>query len=101
MIPADRTFRNAWVQAGGVVQTDMAKARGLAQGRIRLAREPRFKHWDQEWMRAQEDNDAAAMAQVKAKKQALRDAPADPQLAAAPNEAALKAAMQAVIASLP
>ena len=100
-IHADRTFRNAWKQAGATIEHDMPKARTIAQDRVKEARIPRFAHWDALWSKAQEDNDAAAMATIRANRQKLRDAPADPRIANAANEMALKAAMQAVIGELP
>ena len=101
VVPSDRTFRNAWKQVGATIEQDMPKARTIAQDRIREARTPRFAHWDALWSKAQEDNDAAAMAMIKANRQKLRDAPADARIVNAADETALKAAMQAVIGDLP
>ena len=100
-IPVDRTFRNAWRQAGATIEHDMPKARTIAQDRVREARIPRFVHWDALWNKAQEDNDTAVMAMIKANRQKLRDAPADARIVNAADETALKAAMQAVIGDLP
>ena len=37
-IPADREFRNAWEQAGGIISTNLAKARDIQANRIEAAR---------------------------------------------------------------
>lgn len=94
-------FYNATIFQNGGFSRDMVKARTIAQDRIREVRSPRFAHWDAQWNKAQEDNDAAAMATIKANRQKLRDAPADPRIANAANETSLKAAMQSVIVELP
>ena len=70
---------------------DMAKAKELHKDKIRLAREEKFKELDVEFQRAIETNDTSTQASVAAKKQALRDAPADSAISAASDTDALKA----------
>ena len=68
---------------------DMAKAREIHKTNIRAAREEKFKELDIEFQKALETG--ASTTDIVAKKQALRDAPADSGIAAASDEAALKA----------
>tara|TARA_R100000315_G_scaffold45759_1_gene20831 strand:+ start:217 stop:477 length:261 start_codon:yes stop_codon:yes gene_type:complete len=68
---------------------DMAKAREIHKTNIRLAREEKFKELDIEFQKALETS--ADTSAIVAKKQALRDAPADSGIAAASDAAALKA----------
>ena len=69
--------------------TDMAKAREIHKANIREARTPLLAALDVEFQKAQETS--ASTTDIVAKKQALRDAPADSGIAAASDEAALKA----------
>jgi len=68
---------------------DMAKAREIHKTKIRNARTPLLAALDVEFQKAQETS--ASTTDIVAKKQALRDAPADSGIAAASDEAALKA----------
>ena len=68
---------------------DMAKAREIHKTNIRLAREEKFKELDIEFQKALETS--ADTSAIVAKKQALRDAPADSGIAAASDATALKA----------
>ena len=68
---------------------DMAKAREIHKTNIRAAREEKFKELDVEFQKALETG--ASTTDIVAKKQALRDAPADSAINAATNEAELKA----------
>ena len=68
---------------------DMAKAKEIHKANIRIAREPKLAELDIEFQKALETG--ATTADIAAKKQALRDAPADSGIAAASDEAALKA----------
>ena len=67
---------------------DMAKAREIHKNNIRIAREQKFKELDVEFTKAQETG--ASVTDIAAKRQALRDAPADSGIAAASDETALK-----------
>ena len=68
---------------------DMAKAREIHKTNIRIAREPKLAELDVEFQKAQETG--ASTTDIVAKKQALRDAPADSDIAAASDTDALKA----------
>jgi hypothetical protein len=68
---------------------DMAKAREIHKTFIRAAREEKFKELDIEFNKALETG--ASTTDIVAKKNALRDAPADSGIAAASDPAALKA----------
>ncbi len=68
---------------------DMAKAREIHKTNIREARTPKLAELDIEFQKALETG--ASTTDIVAKKQALRDAPADSGIAAASDVAALKA----------
>ena len=68
---------------------DMAKAREIHKDKIRAARAEKFKELDIEFQKALETG--ASTTDIVAKKQALRDAPADSGIAAAGDADALKA----------
>ena len=68
---------------------DMAKAREIHKKNIRNAREPKLAELDIEFQKALETG--ASTTDIVAKKQALRDAPADSGIAAASDADALKA----------
>jgi hypothetical protein len=88
-IPTDRSFRSAWVQDNKTVKTDMSKAKDEHRKNIRRARIFKFPDLDAEYNKLAETS--ADTSAVVAKKQALRDAPADSAIEAASDEAALKA----------
>jgi len=68
---------------------DMAKAREIHKAKIREARTPLLNALDVEFQKAQETS--ANTSAIVAKKQALRDAPADSGIASASDADALKA----------
>ena len=68
---------------------DMAKAREIHKDKIRFARIEKFKELDVEFTKALEAG--SNTTDIVAKKQALRDAPADSGIAAASDADALKA----------
>ena len=68
---------------------DMAKAREIHKTNIRIARTPKLQELDVEFQKAQEIS--ADTSAIVAKKNALRDAPADSAIDAATDEAGLKA----------
>ena len=74
-----------------IIKTDMAKARELHRDKIREERQPLLDALDVEFQKALETDDATKKAEVIAKKNALRDAPADSAIESATDEAALKA----------
>jgi len=68
---------------------DMVKAREIHKNNIRVAREEKFKELDVEFTKALETG--ASTSDIAAKRQALRDAPADSGIDAASDTDALKA----------
>ena len=68
---------------------DMAKAREIHKTNIRAARTPKLAELDIEFQKALETS--SSTTDIVAKKQALRDAPADSGIAAASDTDALKA----------
>ena len=68
---------------------DMAKAREIHKTNIRIARAPKLAELDVEFQKAQETS--ADTSAIVAKKQALRDAPADSDIASASTADELKA----------
>ena len=72
-----------------IIKIDMAKAKEIHRTNIRFARQPKLAELDVEFQRALETS--ADTTAIVAKKQALRDAPADSAIDAATDEAALKA----------
>ena len=68
---------------------NMAKAKEIHKDNIRAARESKLVELDVEFQKALETG--ASTTDIVAKKQALRDAPADSAIDAATNEAELKA----------
>lgn len=74
VIPADRTWREAWVDTGSAVVVDMPRARDLHLRRIRHARQAAFADLDREVNRYLfSDRDRAQAAEGK--RQHLRDLP--------------------------
>lgn len=72
-----------------IIKTDMAKAKELHRNKIRSARINKLAEQDIAFQRALETS--ADTSAIVAKKQALRDAPADSSIDAATDEAGLKA----------
>ena len=72
-----------------IIKTDMAKAKEIHKEKIRIAREPKLIELDVEFQRALETG--ASTTDIVAKKQALRDAPANSSITSANSEAELKA----------
>ena len=68
---------------------NMAKAREIHKNNIREARAPKLAELDIEFQKALETS--ADTSAIVAKKQALRDAPADSGIESASDDAALKA----------
>ena len=74
-----------------IIKTDMAKAKEIHRDKIREERQPLLDALDVEFQKALETDDATKKAEVIAKKNALRDAPADSAIESATDEAGLKA----------
>ena len=72
-----------------IIKTDMAKAKEIHKTNIRTARASKLAELDIEFQKAQETG--ADTSAIVAKKNALRDAPADSGIAAASDTDALKA----------
>ena len=89
-IPVDRTFRNAWVDRGKI-ETDIEKAKVIKLGLLRDARAEAFPELDALWMRAVGQGDLALAAEIEAKREVLRNIPADPRIEAAVSVEELKA----------
>ena len=68
---------------------DMAKAKEIHKTNIRIAREPKLVELDVEFQKALETG--ASTTDIVAKKNALRDAPADSDIDSASDTDALKA----------
>ena len=90
-IPEDRTYRDALTDDGTKLKHDMPKAREIHRNHMRYARIHVLTALDIEYQRADEQADAAAKARIAAKKQALRDLPASPEIEAATTTDDLKA----------
>jgi len=74
-----------------IIKFNLDKAKELHKENIRFARTPKLRELDIDFQRALETDDATKKAEVIAKKQALRDAPADSAIDAATDADALKA----------
>ena len=72
-----------------IIKTDMAVAREIHKTNIRRARKLKLEELDVEFQKAQETG--ASTADIVAKKNALRDAPADSEITSAADTDALKA----------
>ena len=71
-----------------IIKTDMAKAKEIHRNRIRESRKSKLAEQDVEFQKALETG--ASTTDIVAKKNALRDAPADSAIDAATTEAELK-----------
>lgn len=80
-VPSDRTFREAWANAGARIVVDMAKAREIHRDNLRRDRAPRMEVLDVQFMRAIEQG--LPTAEIGTAKQRLRDVTADPRIDAA------------------
>ena len=87
-LPSDYSFRDAWTYDGSSFGIDMAKARDKHRKRIRLVRTDLLAALDIEFQKALETG--ASTTDIVAKKNALRDAPADSAIDSASDTAALK-----------
>lgn len=90
-IPAERTFREAWVAdtETGVISVNMTKAKNVWRDKLREARKEPLAALDTTYMKALETG--ADTTQIVADKQALRDAPAHADIDAATTPDELKA----------
>lgn len=74
-----------------MINIDMETAKNIWRNKIRTARAPILASLDVDYQRADEINDATRKAEVVASKQVLRDATADPRIAAATSVEDLRA----------
>lgn len=74
-----------------MININMELARDIWRNKIRVARTPALAALDIEYQRADETNNAALKADIAQRKQALRDAPADPNITAATTPEELQA----------
>ena len=95
VIPADRTFRNAWADTTPelTIDVDMAKARDINLESIRIKRNAELSKLDVQATKAQDVGDLEALVQIRVRKQELRDLPVTlaPILASASSVDELKA----------
>ncbi len=82
-LPKHRIYRAAWKDTGTAIDHDMDRARAHHRKMIRHLRRPAMDKLDGEWMKAVAKNDATTARAIDEKRQALRDAPADPRIDAA------------------
>jgi lipopolysaccharide export system protein LptA len=81
-LPADRTFRNAWVYGeADVVEVDMPKAQEIFKDNIRRERKPLLEALDVEFMKTLETG--GDVSAITAKKIALRNITDDARIASA------------------
>ena len=94
-VPSDRTFRNAWEAntTSEVISIDMEIAKDIWRDKIRRARVKPLEALDTAFMKALETS--GDTSQIAADKQALRDAPAHTDIAAATTPAELIAVQPA------
>ena len=88
-IPKNTFFTRAWKIVDGKIEMDITKAREVHRENIRMARQEKLAELDVQFQRALETG--ASTTDIVAKKNALRDAPADSAIDAATDEAGLKA----------
>lgn len=74
-LPTDRNFRDAWGWETELPVIDINKegAINITKNRLRNERESKFKELDIQFMLALESGDVKSLADIKSKKQKLRD----------------------------
>ncbi len=87
--PDDRSFRAAWQLTGNIIDVDMTRARDIHRDRIRAARKPAFAINDIAINDAMLADDEPAKTAAAARRDVLRNAPADPAIEAAVTPEAL------------
>lgn len=96
-LPNDKDFRNAWEHGAAGVTINMSKAQEIHRDMLRGLRAPKLAALDVAYVKADEVGDAVLKKQIAVKKQALRDATADPRIAAATTPEQLKAVIPDVL----
>ena len=76
-IPTDRSYRGAWTDTTPelTIDIDIVKAREIHLQRIRIKRNDELSKLDVEVMKAQDIGDTEKLAQIRQRKQELRDLP--------------------------
>lgn len=87
----DRPYRNALVDRGDRIEHDVVKARECCRNIVRYQRAQVMPVLDGEYMRALGQGDRAEQGIIETKRQAWRDAPANPLIDAVQSVAELKA----------
>lgn len=95
--PSDRAFRSAWAVNGKSVIVDMQKAREIHKDRLRVIRAPMLAALDVEYQRADESGNDEAKADVRQRKQTLRDLTSDPAINRAADVVSLIATVPAAL----
>ena len=72
-LPSEREFRDAWEDNGILIAPEVGKAREVKLSRVRRNRRLKLQELDTEMLRAMEDSDTVKQAEIKSKKQQLRD----------------------------
>lgn len=90
-LPADRTFRSAWIAVGSSVAVDMPKARVIQMNNLRKVREEKFKELDRDWIKYMGQKNQRMADEIEDKRQKLRDIPQTVNLEAATTPEELKA----------
>lgn len=98
-LPSDRYFRDAWTDSNptDTVDVDMPKARDIHKKHLRRMRQPKLEALDIEFLKALEEKDDTKMAEIAAKKQALRDVTKDPGISSKRNPDTLKAYIPSIL----
>lgn len=96
-IPADRTFRGAWMLGPNGIEHDMDKAREIQKNRLRELRSPLFEPIERAQRTALANGDLTTAKDMEEQLQALRDVTADPSITTAQTVDELKAALPAVL----
>lgn len=80
-----------------MIEYDLTKVKGLKKQFIRVERMPKLEKLDIDFMKALEDGDTDAQADIASKKQRLRDAPADSAIDAATTVEEVKAVRPSIL----
>jgi hypothetical protein len=96
-LPEDRTFRLAWKLTPDGIVVDMPKAREIHKQNLRVQRAPLLAELDTEYMRADEEGNAAEKKRIAKRKQQLRDVTDDPAISKAKTPDELKAVIPPVL----
>lgn len=75
LIPDSRRFRACWRLINGIVKPDVPLAKAQRLDEIRTKRNGFLDDSDKDYLRAQDQGDAVALAALKTYRQALRDLP--------------------------